>query len=376
MSASEEPPGLGRAEPWLRLLGLAIWAFIGVSRSWSAGGRPGAWVLAWAVYGGAYAVVSLSRRVPRPLTVALLGVETLAAAAMPHLGLKEFEGLMMSVVVAQVPTVLSLRASLAWTLAQAVPLYVAVTPLGPRSGLEIFGAYGAFSAFALLVYYLNAQERRARQAAANANADLVTARALVVERTREGERLRISRELHDSLGHHLTALRIQLDLASRLPGATPSAPLLRAQEISRDALTEVRRVVTQMRAPEPLDFAAALRALAGGVPTPRIHIPSDVPAISDSAHAQTLFRCAQEAITNSLKHASAKNIWVELSRTAEGLELRVRDDGRGASRISGGHGLAGMRERLEGAGGTLELELPAGAGFGLRMRVPDKGPTS
>src|SRR5580692_4087602 len=110
MRASEEPPGLGRAEPWLRLLGFGIWAFIGVSRGW-AGGRPDAWVLAWAVYGAAYAGASFPRRSPRALTVTLLGVQTFAAAAMPHLGLKEFEGLMMSVVVAQVPTVLSLSAS-------------------------------------------------------------------------------------------------------------------------------------------------------------------------------------------------------------------------------------------------------------------------
>jgi signal transduction histidine kinase len=372
MSLSEETPSLGRAEPALRLIGFAIWAYVGVSRALASSLHPPPpWLWAWGAYGVAYALSGFHRSFAKPVAVGLLAVQTLATTAWPHLGLKEFEGLSLSIVAAQVPTVLPLRWSILWAVGQWLFLGVAIYPLGSRSGIDIYGAYSTFSAFSLLLYYLHGQERRARQAAADANADLIAARALVVERTRESERLRISRELHDSLGHHLTALRIQLELAGRVTAGPPAEPLLRAQDISREALAEVRRVVREMQRPEGVDLAGALRALASGVPVPRIIIAEPLPEVGDPALAHALFRCAQEAITNSLKHAYARNIWVALSTHGASLELLVRDDGRGGARFGlNSGGLTGMQERLSELGGSVELAPGPGSGTQLRVQVP------
>src|SRR5205085_1739354 len=133
-------------------------------------------------------------------------------------------------------------------------------------------AYSAFSAFALLIHWTRMQERRARAELAKSNASLLATRAMLVEGSRQTERLRISRELHDSLGHHLTALGLQLELAQRQSNGKVGESLARARSIAQESLSEVRNVVSTMQAERGIDLVAALKALAGGVPAPRITI--------------------------------------------------------------------------------------------------------
>src|SRR5258708_35649791 len=123
------------------------------------------------------------------------------------------------------------------------------------------GACAGFVAFALVAHWLHMQERRARSELAKSNAALLAARAMLVEGSRQAERLRISRELHDSLGHHLTALGLQLDLAQR--SADSKEPLGRAKKIGGDSLAAVRKVGGGMQARSGIDLGAALKALAG-----------------------------------------------------------------------------------------------------------------
>jgi signal transduction histidine kinase len=88
------------------------------------------------------------------------------------------------------------------------------------------------------------------------------------------------------------------------------------------------------------------------------------------SHAEAIFHCVQEAVTNAVRHADAHNVWVELVIGAEGVEVRARDDGRGTEAISPGHGLAGMQERLEQIGGRLQLQSEPDRGFFVRAWVP------
>jgi signal transduction histidine kinase len=142
--------------------------------------------------------------------------------------------------------------------------------------------------------------------------------------------------------------------------------------VTRLLLTDVRDVVGALREERALDLRRALEDLASAAPEPRVHLacPTDL-EVSDPLRAHTLFRCAQEAITNAVRHAQAKNVWIELSREADGgLQLHARDDGRGAAAVEPGNGLRGMRERLEEAGGSLEIAAAPGAGFALRAALP------
>jgi signal transduction histidine kinase len=111
-------------------------------------------------------------------------------------------------------------------------------------------------------------------------------------------------------------------------------------------------------------------ALTDGIQSPCIHlsIKNEV-ELDDPLKAQTIVRCTQEFITNAMKHAHAKNLWITVESHAEGLMLRAEDDGVGARQIREGNGLKGMRERLTSVGGYLELAKSVN-GFRASVWIP------
>lgn len=377
MTDREQFAQLGRAEPFLRVIGGAIWLFVGVVRLQTQDpAEPAWWLWAWGGYGAAYAGAALHRFLPLWLARALIGVQSAAVALMPTLGFHALEGLLMAIVVVELPVVFPLKRSAQLAAAQVGLLLVVVYPHNAlRYVFEITGAHSAFASFALLVYWLQQREREAKASLSDAYAELLATRALVVESSRTGERLRIARELHDSLGHHLVALGIQLQLAEKQSAAPAQASVARAQGIAKEALAEVRRVVSSMQVPEQLDFAAALTALASRIPSPVIHLDlaQDL-AFPDPERAHALYRCVQEAITNSVKHAEAKNIWVSVHGAGADVEIRVRDDGKGAKKLTPGNGLTGIRERAEGLGGAAVFQSEPGRGFELQLKAPRARP--
>jgi len=375
MSLWDQRAELGRAEPWLRVIGSGIWLFVGLSRLREAPPLP-PWIWPWLGFGVAFAVSSAHRHVPRWLAVAGLALQTSCVLPLPRAGLPGFEGLLLAIVVAQVPTVLSLRASVVWACLQLIPLAAIVwTPKQPLEIAEILGAYSTFSAFALLVYWLQQNEREARRALARANVEILGARSLVVESVRQGERLRISRELHDSLGHQLTALRLQLELAGRHEhGQQSLAATAKAREISQAAISDLRQVVKAIQSEAWPDFTAALHALAAGLPGTAVTIQASEGFSVSGETGHLLFRCVQEAITNSLKHSDGRGIWVLLSQDDGEIDVRVRDDGRSNRAIVPGFGLRGIQARASQLGGVAESGPAPGGGFEVRIVVPRERP--
>jgi signal transduction histidine kinase len=215
------------------------------------------------------------------------------------------------------------------------------------------------------------RERALRADLARVNAELLASRELLADGTRMAERLRIARELHDSLGHNLTALRLQLELASRLATGRAAEPIERSSGLAKELLSELRDVVGTMRQDDALDLARATARLAAGIPKPRIHLMlQGAPEVHEPLLAHALFRCIQESLTNTIRHAEATNLWIELEWARGHHVLTMRDDGRGAQTIREGHGLRGARERVARLGGSLELDTQPGAGFRLRVTVP------
>src|SRR5262249_19576093 len=161
---------------------------------------------------------------------------------------------------------------------------------------------------------------------------------------------------HDAVGHHLTALSLNLEALALQVDGKAAEPVREARALAKRALEDVRGVVDRLREPERTDLFAALRALAEKIPRPRIHLslPGEV-ATRGPARALTVLRCAQEIVSNAVRHASAENLWIELREVEGALEIHARDDGRGAEAIVLGHGLTIMRERLESGGGRLEI---------------------
>lgn len=196
-------------------------------------------------------------------------------------------------------------------------------------------------------------------------------------RAQEGERTRVTGELHDVVGQTLTVLMLQLMYAARVAGPEAQERLSRAQDTARDALEEVRRIGQELR-PESLDDLGLPSALvtladkvsgAAGVAI-EATVDADIPEL-DSEQSLAIFRVAQESLTNVVRHANASTARVRLGRSGDGVSLSVRDDGRGAPPGSSPNGgLRSMRERALAVGGQLVLERPASGGFEVRLDVP------
>jgi signal transduction histidine kinase len=204
-------------------------------------------------------------------------------------------------------------------------------------------------------------------------AELRATQAVVTESARMTERLRISRDLHDILGHTLTTLTIQLDVASRLVSGQASEHVRIAREVAGNLLTEVRSVVSRIGV-EPVDLRSALRALADGAAGLEVQLalPENLPAMN-AARADAIVRCVQESVTNTLRHAHARTLTIELTCALDGsVTIRTRDDGKGGP-ITEGSGLTGMRERFEVLGGSLSVAGTPGKGLEISGALPARG---
>jgi signal transduction histidine kinase len=216
----------------------------------------------------------------------------------------------------------------------------------------------------------------ARDALRKVNSELRATQALLADNTRIAERVRIARELHDLVGHHLTALTLNLEVATHLVDGKALEHVQQAHSLAKLLLADVREVVNDMRVDDKVDLAAALRTLISGVPEPAIHLdlPTEL-SMTDPRRAQVLLRCAQEMITNSVRHARAQNLWLSLVQNVNGVALTARDDGQGVNEVEAGNGLKGMAERLRLLGGELKIETSPGDGFLLQAWIPVEGIT-
>jgi len=225
--------------------------------------------------------------------------------------------------------------------------------------------------FGLGAGHLAVSERRARAELARVHAELQATQGLLSESVREGERTRISRDLHDSLGHHLTALSVSLEVASHLAQEPLAEHVARAQGLTRSLLADVRDAVGALHRERAIDLGSALVTLVAGVSQPKIRLTlARELELADSALAHAVFRCVQELVTNTVRHANARNLSIEVARGPGGLTVTARDDGHGAPAYEPGHGLTGMGERLRELGGSLVVATHPGRGFEVRATLP------
>jgi signal transduction histidine kinase len=312
----------------------------------------------------------LSRRSARAL---LVGLAATGIALHLLLG-QNVTGILLVLVASVTADILPRPAAYALLVLQTLAFAAAVAPGMEWWAFVSVAGYATFEVFAFYVSLVAYAERVGREELARVNAELVATRHLLAESSRSAERVRISRELHDVMGHHLAALSLGLEAARHAPEGEVKTHVATAQDLTQRLLEEVRRVVGRLREEPPLDLAGALAALAGGIEAPRVHLslPDDL-RLDDAERAHALVRCAQEVLTNAMKHANARNVWLELAQGADGVELRARDDGRGAAVVAAGNGLGGMRERLERLGGRLAFESAPGRGFQVTAWLPLPG---
>ncbi|GAB2756726.1 HAMP domain-containing sensor histidine kinase [Streptomyces bullii] len=200
-----------------------------------------------------------------------------------------------------------------------------------------------------------------------------SARALLAQ---EAERRRVAQELHDEVGQSMTAILLGLKRASDDAPAALRRQLHEVQEITRESLDEVRRLVRRLR-PGVLDDLGLVSALTSltedfathtGLQVAR-RFEADLPALEPETEL-VLYRVAQESLTNVARHADAERVTVALRHTDDGMVLTVTDDGCGIKAPREGAGIRGMRERALLIGGSLDITPASHTGTRVQLTAP------
>ncbi len=240
-------------------------------------------------------------------------------------------------------------------------------------------SFGLALVFVLLLMNAVLSERQSREKLAIANEKLREYALKIENQATLEERNRIAREIHDSLGHSLTALNLQLETALKLWQSNPTKAqnfLARAKELGSKALQDVRQSVSTMRShplhSESLEEAIAVLAAifyrsTGVIPICQIDLAYPLPPEISTA----VYRIIQESLTNISKYANATEIKIQLT-TKKNINLIIEDNGRGfdVEQNTTGFGLQSMRDRTLARGGEFQINSAPGFGCKITVNIP------
>ncbi|MEO7730594.1 MAG: sensor histidine kinase, partial [Kofleriaceae bacterium] len=355
-------------EAWMRVAGLGTWlvavlpSTVAFARGELAGPRALVFALGAVAFLAAFAAACRTPTSRPHAAVALRAAQSLAAIAMVWFGRDVVTAAIFVVVASQLPGVVSGGVAMAWVTVQSATISLRFDALHPGPALANCAAFAGFQAFALAATSLAANERRARGAAA--------------EHSRTIERLRVARDLHDTLGHHLTALGMQLEVATRLAEGRVKEHVERAHAIGRMLLADLRSAVSDLRDPRSLGAASRTLVAAPGKVAVHLDLADELDALSGD-QAEAILRCVQEVMTNAARHGDARNLWIAITADRSAIRLRARDDGQSApvvDPIAWGYGLAGMRERFAALGGEVDARRTSDGGFEVEASLPRRRP--
>lgn len=346
---------------------LAVGAYVVILGADSAA-RFATWAIAFAAF-GAGLLFSASRERP---SLPMLVVQVAAVMTLVLTLCNGYEGTLLVIVAMQLGGVLPRRTALLWIVAQTLLLAVCIgIHWSPRPAMMLAPPYLGFQLLAFLAFDALARESIARDELAASNAELRALQNIVADSSRIAERLRISRELHDAIGHHLTALLLNLEAALQKSSGSAREHVSAAQSLARQLLQEVRDIVAAMSEAGGIDVEQTLQSLTAGLPRPHVHLAVEPRmTIDNPERARIIVRCAQEIVTNAARHSGAQNLWIAIDREGDAVRIRAHDDGCGGEVVPEGFGLRAMRERVEGAGGELHIVTRPGLGYDVTALVP------
>lgn len=215
--------------------------------------------------------------------------------------------------------------------------------------------YLGFQLFALSTSFARVSERRAREQLEQVNQQLLTTRIILAQSSKQDERLRIARDLHDILGHQLTALNLQLEILQHKVASDLHASVADTKNLAKQLLDNIRAVVRNQRAPLTVDIRQAVQALVLRLPQLQLTIEGEL-QLESAELAEQLLLCIQEGISNALRHGHATRINLSLQQQKKHITILLDDNGCGCGdKINPGSGLLGINERLQGFNGSVTL---------------------
>jgi len=213
--------------------------------------------------------------------------------------------------------------------------------------------FWTFNIFALIMVNATLREREARLEAELSSRQLSATQSLLNEAVKQAERVRIARNIHDLLGHHLTALTINLQVASRKTDGEVKASIEQCNQLAKLLLSDVREAVSDIRHKSKLDLAASINSMTEQLPKLSVELNiSERVEIDDIQVADTILKTIQETITNTLKHAQGNTIKIVIdyeedqSSESKGIKVSISNNGKMPEHIQHGNGLTGIKERL------------------------------
>lgn len=230
-------------------------------------------------------------------------------------------------------------------------------------------SYAATAVFVILLSFVVVSERKSRERAESLAKEVETLAATV-------ERTRIAREIHDSLGHTLTTLDVQLELAQKLRSKDSEKALAAldiAKMLASKCLQDVRNAVETMRY-NNFNLNHALNNLVGQLEQNqsfKIYLDVYLPQLPLQISHQ-IYCILQEGLTNIQKHANAKIIYIKTGQMIDGINIELTDDGKGfdVSAVHTGYGLRGMHERVKILGGELKIQSKIDVGTTIKIWIP------
>jgi signal transduction histidine kinase len=302
-----------------------------------------------------FQVVSTERK---PTFFVVLVLQLLTAFALMLLVPLSFLPILSIIWVAILPHVFNLKTSLVLT-ALVVIAWFALYQWRWEEQHVFFSAllYSTFHLFYVFMNYETVKSEKATQEALRLNQELKATQLLLAESSRQNERTRIARDLHDLLGHHLTALSINLQVAQHLTEGEAHEKVSQCHSLAKLLLSDVREAVSSIRSNDSLQFEELINVTNDLFPN--LSINKDIQlqfSLEQLEIAQTLLNCTQELVTNAVKHGRAEQVWLSLSRYKHTIVFEFYDDGQNAAEWQEGNGIKGMRERVSLIDGTLTIE--------------------
>lgn len=234
--------------------------------------------------------------------------------------------------------------------------------------------YATFHIFSLLMSQQTLKAQQASEQANELNRQLLATQQLLTQSTKQHERTRIARELHDLLGHHLTALTINLQVSSHLcereGNNAAKEKVDESYALAKLLLSDVREAVSTIKANQTIDLHAAIKAVVASVPALKINLNIQTDIQLESLElANTIVRICQEAITNTLRHSGASELWLSITKQQDEVQLKVYDNGTAPAKLPLGNGLSGISERAESLGGSASFEHQH-SGLAIVVNIP------
>jgi signal transduction histidine kinase len=286
--------------------------------------------------------------------------------------------ILFALVASQLPAHFQRKQAMLILLIVNFAYYFTLITAHPQQSIYTVLIFFTLQVFAFSVIEATLKEQRAKEEIGAINQELLATRFMLKESSKKQERLRISRDLHDVLGHQLTALALNLEVTQhKLPNEYKPLAEENLQQ-AKQLLQGVRNVVKEMRTQEKLDLRSHLNNLFTQLPNCQFAIKSNLKKNSVEIDSLTLNNqlifCLQEAISNALRHGKANDFTLKFYRDKNHLTFELTDNGKGCNEIIAGNGLKGMQERLSEFNGKIELLTQTNtttSGCTLRIQVED-----